>query len=92
MNSYDEFISEMGDAPSFPQDVYGKVKFRVTVEKFVLPAALAVPVFIFAAVFASMSFLNRIQPESPSSASIDFFAGTEDAIFSENNNFYALFD
>jgi len=84
MKTYDDFIAQVGDVPPFPQEIYGKVKFRVTAEKYIFPACFIVPFFIFAALF--MSFHKAEQP------SLDFLAESEEMLFAYDDSFYSLFD
>jgi hypothetical protein len=82
--TYDSFISQLDEAPSFPQDVYGKMMFRVNVEKFALSAFFLLPLIVVLAGF--LSFSTKTDYQSP----LDFMMETEEVIFSFN--FYSLFD
>jgi hypothetical protein len=86
MKTYDDFIAQVGGVPPLPQGIYGKVKFRVTTEKYVLPACFALPIFIFAGVFFSFFSTDKTERQL-----LDFLEESEEVAFVDYN-FYSLFD
>jgi len=84
MKNYDDFISELKSVPDIPQNIYGKVRFRVGVEKM---AFNAVAVFLFLIAFVGISTIFPKAENEP----LEWTCGTEEIIFTQNN-FCALFD
>jgi hypothetical protein len=84
MKNFDDFIAQIGNnLPPLPDDVYGKVRFRIVGEKYVLPAFFTVPAFILAGVL-----LLAPKPQEPLD---DFFTQSEDVLFIDDS-FYSLLD
>jgi len=84
MNNYEDFISELKSVPDFPQNIYGKVRFRAAVERIALPAATAFLFLVFA-VILSFSLNSDKQP-------LEWTFATEEIVFAQNLSFYSLFD
>jgi hypothetical protein len=84
VNNYDDFISQISEISDFPQDVYGKVRFRIVAKKITLPAATAFLFLLFAGIVSFSMNQHKQQ--------LDWNFSAEEMIFAHNNNFYALFD
>ncbi len=84
MKNYDEFISQVSIVPDFPQNIYGKVRFRVAVDKIKLPAATAFLFLMFAGI---ISFSTNIDKQP-----LDWNFASEEIIFANNMSYYSLFD
>lgn len=84
MNNYDNFILQLGDVPDFPKNIYGKVRFRIVAEKMRVPAAAALLCFIFAGI---VLFSTSVDNQA-----FDWDLGADEMVFSQDNNYYALFD
>jgi len=84
MNSYDDFILQVASTPDFPQNIYGKVRFRIVVEKIKIPAASAFLFLVFAGIFMFPADSHK-QP-------LDWKLSSEEIIFANNMDYYSLFE
>lgn len=84
MKNYDDFILQVADAPDFPQNIYGKIRFHIVMKKAKIPAATAFLFFMFAGIISFSTNTNK--------QITDWDFGSEEVVFSQNNSFYALYD
>jgi len=84
VSNYDEFISQLGVVSDFPQNIYGKVRFRVVAEKIAAPVATA---FLFV-VFTGIFLFSPNSDKQP----LEWTFASEEIVFAQNNSFYSLFD
>jgi hypothetical protein len=85
MNSYDDFILELGEVAQFPKNIYAKIRLRIVAEKIILPASLAASILcVFIGIFLFNHKDYRLD--------FDITADAEEFLFARNDNFYSLFD